>query len=231
MSRQITFYTSRICPWAQRVAIAFAEAGVEPKEYRVDLANKPSWYHEVNPALKVPAVTYGGPDVPADKPSPESVKIAESGVLIEFLADLYPGLLPTDPVERAKARFFIETASSKFHPGFGALFMRGEGPDALFAGLEAVQSLLPEEGFAIGQWSIADAAIQPFLGRLELLLRNDVGKFAEGEGPKIYKEIFENEKFARVAKYIKEFLARDSWKVTWDEESVLELQRRRFGRS
>ena len=35
------------------MAIAFAEAGVVPKEYRVDLANKPSWYHEVNPALKV----------------------------------------------------------------------------------------------------------------------------------------------------------------------------------
>ena len=168
----------------------------------------------------MPAVTYGGPDVPADKPSPESVKIAESGVLIEFLADLYPGLLPSDPVERAKARFFIETVSSKFSPGFGALFMRGEGPDALFAGLEAVQALLPKEGFAIGQWSIADAAIQPFLGRIELLLRNDVGKFAEGEGPKLYKEIFENDKFARVAKYIKELLARDSWKVTWDEVRI-----------
>lgn len=165
----------------------------------------------------MPAVAYGGPDVPADKPSPESVKIAESGVLIEFLADLYPGLLPSDPVERAKARFFIETVGSKFNPGFGALFVKGEGPDVLFAGLEAVQALLPKEGFAIGQWSIADAAIQPFLGRIELYLRSDVGKFAEGEGPKLYKEIFESERFARVAKYINELLARDGWKKTWDE--------------
>ncbi len=51
-----------------------------------------------------PAIAYGGPDVDPTTSSPESQKIAESGVLIEVFADLSKEeLLPKDPIARARA--------------------------------------------------------------------------------------------------------------------------------
>lgn len=62
-----------------QVELALEEAGIPHEKYQIDLQNKPEWYApKVNPASKVPAVAYGGPAVPADQPSPESTKIAES---------------------------------------------------------------------------------------------------------------------------------------------------------
>jgi hypothetical protein len=70
------------------------------------LARKSKWFVEViDPAGKVrnptsfpseitnhtgPAITYDGPVVSPDQPSPESTKLAGSLVLIEFIADLSP---------------------------------------------------------------------------------------------------------------------------------------------
>lgn len=172
------------------------------------------WSHQV------PAIAYGGPKTSPENPSPESIKLSESLILVEFVADLAPssGLLPSNPVDRARARFFVDTVSNKFFPGFAGFFLRGESPDALVAGFEAVQDLLPKDGgFAIGgnQLTIADIALLPFLGRTELLLQNGVGKYHAAEGKKLYEQLFEDEKFARLQKYYKEATARDSWKKTF----------------
>lgn len=96
--------------------------------------------------------------------------------------------------------------------------MHGESPDNLVAGFEAVQDLLPKNGgFAIGgnQLTIADLALLPFLGRTELMLQNGVGTYQAAEGKKLYKQLFEDEKFARLQKYYKEASAKDSWKKTF----------------
>lgn len=167
---------------------------------------------------QVPAIAYGGPPTSPENPSPESVKLAESLILDEFVADLAPnsGLLPSDPVGRAHARFFIDTVSTKFVPGYVSFVMRGESPDTLLAGFQAVQDLLPKEGgFALGgsQFTIADAALLPFLGRAELLLRTGVGKYQATEGKKIYKQLFEDQEFARLQKYFKDATQRESWKT------------------
>ena len=68
----------------------------------------------------MPAVTYGGPDVPPDQPSSESAKIAESLVLIQFFADLAPesDLLPQDALGKAKVRFFLDVFN-KIQPNLG----------------------------------------------------------------------------------------------------------------
>jgi glutathione S-transferase len=59
--------------------IALALAQADFKRFEIDLFNKPDWYApKVNPASKVPAIAYGGPDVAPDQPSPASTKIAES---------------------------------------------------------------------------------------------------------------------------------------------------------
>jgi len=79
---------------------------------------------------QVPAMTYGGPKVNPTDPSPESFKISESLILLEFIADLFPStnLYPNDPVQRAQIRFFIDTLSTKFvGPWFA--FLGGNAED------------------------------------------------------------------------------------------------------
>ncbi|KAJ6582522.1 glutathione S-transferase [Mycena vulgaris] len=233
MSEQITLYTSALCPYAHRVELALAEAKVDFTRVEIDLGNKPQWYAlKVNPASKVPAIAYGGPQVPTDQPSPESVKIAESLILVEFVADLYPAsaLLPTDPVLRAQARFFIDVVSTKFGPAFMGL-ARGESFAGLWDALEALQSLLPaDKPFAVGnQFTAADIALAPFLARMEVALKNDIGVFKAGEGTQAAEYFFSGGRFARLVKYFDAIKARESFKTTFDAELIKENYVNRFG--
>ncbi|KAH9051930.1 hypothetical protein EDB87DRAFT_629108 [Lactarius vividus] len=231
----IIFYTAKATLYSERVEIAFQEAKADVTRYSIDLANKPEWYApRVNPAGKVPALVYGSPKSDPDNPSPESTKIAESLVILEFIADLYPdsGLLPKDPVERARVRFFIDAVSTKASPPFFAFYLRGESPDAFIAGVAEIQELLPPAAqFAVGDhFTIADAAIAPFLNRWDLLFRNDLGRFAEGTGSRVYKELFETERFARLQKYYANISSRDSFKNSFDSEYTLALTKKYLGR-
>jgi glutathione S-transferase len=170
-------------------------------------------------------VVYGSPRSDPEHPSPESAKITESLVLLEFIADLYPdsGLLPEDPVERARVRFFIDAVSTKLFPPFAAFFYRGEAPDPFVAAVAEIQDLLPPAAqFAVGDhFTIADAALAPFLGRWELYFRNDVGEFTEGTGPRLYEELFKSERFARLQKLYVNISSRESFKSSFDSVRVL----------
>jgi glutathione S-transferase len=62
--------------------------------------------------------------------------------------------------------------------------------------IEVIQQLLPEEeGFAIGKWSIADAAVIPFLARAEVLLKNDIGKYEVGKGKAVWAKLETDPKY------------------------------------
>ncbi|KAI0295923.1 hypothetical protein B0F90DRAFT_1811390 [Multifurca ochricompacta] len=185
----LVFYTAKICPYAQRVELAFQEAGANVTRYQIDLQNKPEWYaSRVNPASKVPAIAYGNTGSDPENPSSESAKIAESLVLLEFVAELYPdsGLLPKDLVERARVRFFIDAVSNKLFAPFRTFFLRGEEPENFIAALADVQELLSPSGFAVGT------------------------------GPQVYKEIFESERFERLQKYFAKITSRPSFKNSFD---------------
>ncbi|KAL1679659.1 glutathione S-transferase [Schizophyllum commune] len=231
MARQITLYTS-VLTTSRKAEIALEETGLPYKRYEIDLSNKPEWYPSVNPVGQVPAITYGGPDVPPDQPSPESTKLAESLVIIDFFNELAPNhpLLPSDPVLRAKARFFIESFSSRFFPQWFAAVLKGEGFEKLWDALEGLQALLPTSGdttsggkYAVGEeYTLADVAVAPFFARLEVALREDVGGFAEGEGPKAYKVLTEDARFARWREYFANLKERESFKKTWDEDKYKE---------
>ncbi|CDO71136.1 hypothetical protein BN946_scf184845.g6 [Trametes cinnabarina] len=220
MPERITLYTAKICPYAHRVEIALAEAKAQFTRYEIDLQNKPEWC----PPSRTVAQTF-----PQTTPSPESVKLAESLVLVEFVADIFPesGILPKDPVQRAKARFFIEGVSSKLIPAWYGFLLRNAPVEDLYSALEYLQSLLPAEGFVVGEFSIADIAITPFLARARLALINDIGKYPEGEGKKIWANITSG-KFARIGKYAKDLFARESFKVTFDEAHVTEALQKLF---
>ncbi|KAH9016121.1 hypothetical protein EDB85DRAFT_2021780 [Lactarius pseudohatsudake] len=216
----IIFYTAK-------VEFAFQEAKADVTRYSIDLANKPEWYaSRVNPASKVPALVYGSPKSDPENPSPESAKIAESLVILEFIADLYPdsGLLPKDPVERARVRFFIDAVSTKVAPPCFTFIFGGESPDAFIAAVAEIQELFPPAA------QFADAALAPFLGRWELLLRNDLGKFEEGTGLRVYKELFQSERFARLQKYYASISSRESFKNIFDPEYLVAMAKKRLGR-
>jgi len=230
----IIFYTAKVCPFAQRVELAFQEAKADVTRYQIDLTNKPEWYAtRVNPASKVPAAVYGAKSDP-ENPSAQSAKIAESLVLLEFIADLYPdsSLLPKDPIERARVRFFIDAFSTKVFPRHIALFFRGQAPDAFVAAVAEIQELLSGSGpFAVGDhFTIADAAIAPFIGRWALNLQNDVGKYAEGTGLRVYQELFQSERFARLQKYYANISSRESFENSFDSEYLLALSKGEIAR-
>ncbi|KAH6908863.1 hypothetical protein BKA70DRAFT_1279028 [Coprinopsis sp. MPI-PUGE-AT-0042] len=223
VQEQITLYTAKICPWAHRTELALQESGLDYQRYEIDLANKPEWYApKVNPASKVPAIAYGGPKSSPEDPSPESVKLAESYVLLEFIADISGKLLPSDPVLRAKARFFVESVTSIVGIKFYTIAMRGtEDPSTWLAGIEVLQGLLPKEGgFAIGEYSIADAAITPFLVRANTVFSNDIGVYGEGLGKKLYDTLQNDPKYARYRQYFKDITERESLKTTYHEQVI-----------
>lgn len=211
-----------------------AEGKIPFKRFEIDLKNKPEWYApKINPASKVsalfigvharyspqrkvPAISYGGPDVDPATPSPESQKIAESGVLIELIADLSKEeLLPKDPITRARARFFTETVTSAASGAWYGAVARGEDPAPFLKALDTLQSLLPAEGFAVGQWSIADAAVTPFFARAEVTFKNDIGKYEVGKGKALWAIVESDPKYARFRKYLEDVKGRDSFKTTF----------------
>jgi glutathione S-transferase len=128
---------------------------------------------------------------------------------VELVADLFPesGLLPKDPVQRAKARFFIDAVSNQFVSKYGAHVMRGESADALVEGAQVLEKLLAGK-FALGdKFTAADAALAPFLLRGEL-----VWSFRDPEG--VQKQI--QDKAPRFWQYFQDLKAHPSVASTWD---------------
>ena len=91
--------------------------------------------------------------------------------------------------------------------------------DALLSVLEEFQAMLPPTGFAVGKWSIADAAIAPFLTRLVMALKHNLGTFTP-EAAKQGLEAFGSPKFARLRQYYKDLVGRPSMAKTWDEVCI-----------
>ncbi|KAJ7286835.1 glutathione S-transferase [Mycena rebaudengoi] len=100
MSKQITLYTNK-------VKIALSEAKATYTSYELDATNFPDWYKaKVNPARLT-------------TPHPESTKIPESlSPRRVHQPTCFPdsGILPKDPIERARVRLFIDAVSTKFLP-------------------------------------------------------------------------------------------------------------------
>ncbi|KAG6833972.1 hypothetical protein H0H93_012857, partial [Arthromyces matolae] len=202
--------------------LALIEAGLQYTRFEIDVRDKPDWYPAVNPAGKVPALTYGGPIVDPTSPSNESAKLAESLVIIEFIADISGKLLPSDPVQRAKARFFISTVTDTIVSTFPLVAVPGPASlTKILDSIEKIQSILPAEGFAIGdEFTIADIAVAPFFARLELVLEGDLGAFEEGAGPKTLEILNNDDKFVRYRKYFADIKARESFRTTFDRETL-----------
>ncbi|KAI1796917.1 hypothetical protein LXA43DRAFT_493901 [Ganoderma leucocontextum] len=223
--QRIQFYTAPYSPYSHRVRLALDEAGAQYVAHNFpNTRTKPEWYYQINPRGRIPSIAYGGPNVPAEEPSSESVKLTESLALIEFVADIFPdsGLLPKDLVLRAKARGFIQIYDSFIQPPFKGAFFLGEGTEPLLQAIEKLQTALPPTGFAIGLYSIADCAVAPFFVRMMLFLRRGIGAFSKEDGARL-RDAFASEKFARFRQYVEDLENRPSFQKSWDEAEQVAL--------
>ncbi|KAI0707577.1 hypothetical protein C8T65DRAFT_740355 [Cerioporus squamosus] len=218
-TEQITrFYANSVPAFSHRILIALEDAKAKYTLYNFDILARA-------PRL-IPALTYGGPDTPADQPSSESAKLGESLALLEFVADIFPesGLHPADPIVRARARMINNYFDTRIFPLFWDFFFEGkpEARSTLLEVVETVQGLLPETGLAVGAWSIADVAVAPFLVRIPMLLEHNIGKQSAEDGKKTMIAPHEP-RFARIMKYIEDAKAWPSFTATFDEADAVAL--------
>ncbi|KAH9925612.1 thioredoxin-like protein [Epithele typhae] len=218
MPEQITLYGHPYSPYVHRVAIVLEATGAKHQYYTVNLMDRSVW-GSISPTGKIPFITYGGPEVPPDQPSPESEKIPESLIIAALIAEEYPsaGLIPADPIARTRMRLFINEWESSGEAAFRAALM-GTGPvDAILDVYARLQARLGGSTFAVGDaLTLADVAVAPFLFRNEYLMRHEIGKYPLGEGKKFIDHL-EGPEFVRFREYAEAVKAHPSVKKTYDE--------------
>ncbi len=155
-----------VCPYCMRVRIGLAEKGLAYSEREIDLAGKPPELFALNPAGGVPVLVDGGAAIP------------ESLVILEYLDDRWPEppLLPRDPLGRARARLRYDRITVAFSPHVpklarGSAEEKAVAAEAVKGALAALEREVPEDGFLVGPFSIADIALAPFLAKLPPQLR------------------------------------------------------------
>ncbi|KAH9935207.1 thioredoxin-like protein [Epithele typhae] len=219
MPEQITLYGHPYSPYFHRVAIVLEATGAKHQCYTVDLVDRSVW-GSISPTGKIPFITYGGPEVPPDQPSPESEKIPESLIIATLIAEEHPsaGLIPADPVARARMRLFINEWESSGSAALRAALM-GTGPvDAILDVYARLQARLgASTKFAVGDaLTLADVAVAPYLPRNEYLMRHEIGKYPLGDGKKFLDRLAGPE-FARFREYAEAVKAHPSVEKTYDE--------------
>lgn len=110
---EVTIYSARRCPFAQRSRLALTMKGVPFAVREIDLKSTPAWFAVVSPYEKVPVLEHG------------EHRVWESAIINEYIEEVFPepALLPHDPAGRAYARFWIDHANVRFVPLFYKLLL------------------------------------------------------------------------------------------------------------
>jgi glutathione S-transferase len=101
--RDLELFSMPLCPFAHRVRLALTEKALAYRLTEVDPGNKPQAFLKISPYGKVPALRDG------------ETHVCESAIINEYLDETFPDppLLPRDPAERARARFWIDFANAR----------------------------------------------------------------------------------------------------------------------
>ena len=160
----IELISFNLCPFVQRSIITLKKKGIDFKITYIDLANKPEWFLNISPLGKVPVVRYGH-DV-----------LFESAVINEFLDEITPeSLMPSDPLEKAKERGWIEYSSQVITSQHLMSVSDDQGDyqqhrHAFIERLSTLENIITSEGFFNGNgFSLIDSALAPIFTRLRII--------------------------------------------------------------
>jgi glutathione S-transferase len=124
----------------------------------VDLKNKPKDLLELNPYAKVPVLVDG-----------DGV-VYESAIVNEYLEEKYPAicLLPTDQLQRAKARIWIDFFNSRIHPAAHDI-THDKNPERakeqMSKHLKTLDQEMAGKRYILDDYSLADVTFIPFYTR------------------------------------------------------------------
>jgi glutathione S-transferase len=164
--RKIELISFDLCPFVQRSIITLLKKDVEHEITFIDLKNKPEWFLNISPMGKVPVLKTGGE------------VLFESAVINEYLDETTEGsLLPTDSLQKAKSRAWIEFSSALLMTSFGWMMAKDEDEfvklsETLSKQLAKLEEQLPGGSFFNGsEFSLVDSSLAPLLMRLEIIDR------------------------------------------------------------
>ena len=165
----LTIYSVAACPYAQRTRILLHHKGLQADLIELDLSKpRPSWFLDINPAGKVPALVHDG------KP------LNESSIINEYLEDVFPGrsAFPSDPYLKAQSRNLIDFCNTQFTTNLYRVLMeqdaarRARVEAAARKDWEWLEAFLvrvnPDVDFAFAEFGMADLTYAPFFQRYEL---------------------------------------------------------------
>ncbi|KAJ8752526.1 hypothetical protein K2173_004814 [Erythroxylum novogranatense] len=160
MAEEVILLDFWCSPYGARVRIALAEKGVKYEYREEDLDDKSSLLLEMNPVYKmIPVLIHNGRPV------------CESLIAVEYIDEVWRGqfpLLPSDPYERAKAKFWGDFIEKKVHEP-GKKTWKKKGAEQEEAKKEFIESLKLLEGelgdkpfFGGDTLGFVDIALIPF---------------------------------------------------------------------
>ena len=152
----------KLCPFVQRAAIILHFKEIPFQTSTIDLADPPDWFRTISPLGKVPVLRLDGTTV-----------LFESSVINEYLDEVTPGrLLSEDPLERARARGWIEAATAclwhcrDFSLAADAQALAREVAE-LETKLDSLEAAKGPGSFFLGEsFSLVDGAVAPLFVRL-----------------------------------------------------------------
>ncbi|KDP37215.1 hypothetical protein JCGZ_06271 [Jatropha curcas] len=160
MADEVVLLAAKFTRFGERVKIALAEKGIKYEFKEEDLNNKSPLLLEMNPVHKqIPVLIHNG------KP------ICESMIIIQYIDEVWidgAPLLPSDPYQRAQARFWADYIDKKIYPNARMLWnSEGEVKETYTKNLiESFQTLERELGdkpfFAGESFGYVDVALVPF---------------------------------------------------------------------
>lgn len=158
----LVLLSSSMSPFGQRCSIALAEKGLPHEYVEEDLAAKSDLLLRSNPIYKqIPVLLHDGRTV------------IESLIILQYLDEAFPStrpLLPGDPYERARARFWADYVDKKLYGCASRLCMVKEEPQRILKTLEG--ELGGKEFFGGEQgFGFVDVALMPFATWFESLDR------------------------------------------------------------
>ncbi|XP_078162569.1 putative glutathione S-transferase parA [Carex rostrata] len=147
-------------PFGQRVCIALAEKGVEYEYKEEDLSSKSELLLKSNPVhKKIPVLIHDGKTV------------CESLTIVQYIDEVWSDkapLMPSDPYQRAQARFWADYVDKKMYDGGSRLWkLKGEEQEAakkeMIEMLQLLQTQLGDNKYFGGNtFGFVDVALVPF---------------------------------------------------------------------